>query len=59
MEQVFSGFNAVYAADDAYRVAHHGADLFPAVRAATAVTIIEPGSEGRVVYEVDGVRVLA
>lgn len=59
IEQVVSGFNTVYAADDAYRIAHHGADLFPAVRAATAVTILEPGPAGRGVYEVDGVRVLA
>jgi len=59
VEQIVSGFNTVYAADDAYRIAHHGADLFPAVRAATAVTIHEPGPEGSVVYEVDGVQVLA
>ena len=59
VEQIVSGFNTVYAADDAYRVAHHGADLFPAVRAATAMTILAPGPEGRPVYEVDGVQVLA
>ncbi len=59
VEQIVSGFNIVYTADDAYRIAHHGADLFPAVRAATAVTILEPGPEGRVVYDVDGVQVLA
>jgi ribonuclease Z len=59
VEQVVSGFNAAYTADDAYRIAHHGADLFPAVRPATAVVIHDPGPEGSVVYEVDGVRVLA
>ncbi len=59
VEQVVSGFNTVYAADDAYRIAHHGSDLFPDVRAATAVTILEPGPEGSVVYDVDGVQVLA
>jgi len=59
VEQVVSGFNAAYTADDAYRIAHHGADLFPDVRPATAVTIHDPRPEGSVVYEVDGVRVLA
>jgi len=59
VEQVVSGFNNVYAADDAYRIAHHGSDLFPAVRAATAVPIVEPGAQGSVVYEVDSVQVLA
>ncbi len=59
VEQVVSGFNTVYAADDAYRIAHHGADLFPDVRSAKAVTILEPGPQGRVVYDVGGVQVLA
>ncbi len=58
-EQVVSGFNVAYAADDAYRVAHHGEDLFPAVRAATAVVISEPDPHGSLVYEADEVRVLA
>jgi ribonuclease Z len=59
VEQVVSGFNVAYVADDAYRIAHHGADLFPDVRAATAITIEDPVPGGSVVYEVDGVRVLA
>lgn len=59
VEQVVSGFNTVYAADDAYRIAHHGGDLFPDLRAATAVTIEDPGTRGSLVYDVDGVRVLA
>ncbi len=57
--QVVSGFNTVYAADDAYRIAHHGAELFPDVRPAAAEIIHGPGPEGSVVYEVDGVQVLA
>lgn len=59
VEQVVSGFNVAYVADDAYRIAHHGADLFPDVRAATAITIDDPVPGGSMVYEVDGVRVLA
>lgn len=59
VDQVVSGFNTAYTADDAYRIAHHGADLFPDVRPASSVTILDPGAEGRVVYEEDGVRVLA
>lgn len=59
VEQVVNGFNLVYAADEIYRVEHHGEDVFPDPLAATAVVIQEPGPEGRVVYESDGVRVLA
>ena len=59
VEQVVNGFNLVYAADEIYRVEHHGEEVFPDPLAATAVAIEEPGPEGRIVYESDGVRVLA
>ncbi len=59
VEQVVNGFNLVYAADEIYRVEHHGEEVFPDPLAATAVVIEEPGPEGRMVYESDGVRVLA
>ncbi len=49
----------VYAADEAYRIAHHGQDIFPGTLSAAAVPILDVGPEGRVVYEMDGVRVLA
>jgi ribonuclease Z len=59
VEQIVSAFNVVYAADEAYRIAHHGKDIFPATLSAAAVPIEDAGPEGRVVYEADGVRVLA
>jgi ribonuclease Z len=59
VEQIVSGFNTVYAADDAHRMAHHGDDLFPPVRPATVHSILEPDPAGSGVYELDGVRVPA
>lgn len=59
VEEIVSAFNVVYAADEAYRIEHHGADIFPGVLAAAAETILDVGPEGRVVFEADGVRVLA
>jgi ribonuclease Z len=59
VEQIVSGFNTVYAADDSHRMAHHGDDLFPPVRPATVHTILEPDPAGSGVYELDGVRVPA
>ncbi|MCR9104136.1 MAG: MBL fold metallo-hydrolase [Gammaproteobacteria bacterium] len=59
VEQVVNGFNLVYSADEAYRIAHHGEGVFPEPLAAAAVPIERPGPEGKVVYESDGVRVLA
>lgn len=59
VEQIVSAFNVVYAADEAYRIAHHGQDIFPGVLPAAAEPIVDAGTQGRVVYESDGVRVLA
>ena len=59
IEQIVSGFNLIYAADEAYRVAHHGNEVFPTALAATAVPIPNPGPEGSLVFEAEGVRVLA
>lgn len=60
IDQVVEGFNAVYTADDAYRTAHHGEDLFPVgLRPAIASVIEDASVSGTVVYENDGVRVLA
>jgi ribonuclease Z len=58
--RVVDGFNAIYALDDQYREAHHGTDVLDARRApADAHTIDDPGPEGRVVFERDGVTVTA
>ena len=59
VEQIVSAFNVTYAADEAYRIAHHGKDIFPGSLSAAAVPILDVGPEGRVVYDSDGVRVLA
>ena len=60
VQRVVDGFNAVYALDDQYREAHHGTDVLDArVEPAVPHTIDDPGAEGRVVYERDGVTVTA
>ena len=59
VEQIVNAFNVVYTADEAYRIAHHGKDIFPGPFSAAAVPILDAGPEGKVVYEADGVRVLA
>lgn|GEM_PF-87842 len=60
VRRVVDGFNAVYALDDRYREAHHGEDVLDArVQPAVPHTIDDPGAEGRVVYERDGVTVTA
>lgn len=60
VQRVVDGFNAVYALDDKYRQTHHGADILDSsVEPAEPHTIPDPGAEGRVVYERDGVTVTA
>ena len=60
VQRVVDGFNAVYALDDKYRQTHHGADILDStVEPAVPHTIPDPGEEGRVVYERDGVTVTA
>lgn len=57
---VVSGFNAVYAADDAYRLAHHGNELFDvSLRPAIASTISDAGINVKIVYDKDDVKVTA
>ncbi|MEC9464773.1 MAG: MBL fold metallo-hydrolase [Myxococcota bacterium] len=60
IERIVHGFNQIYAVDDAYREAHHGADHFPVdVARARPSLIPDPGVVGQVVYEQDGVKVSA
>jgi ribonuclease Z len=59
VSRVVDGFNAVYALDDNYRVAHHGEEVLPPEAGrAVAHTIDDPGM-GSVVYERDEVTVTA
>lgn len=55
VEQVVDGFNAVYALDRGYRVAHHGADLMPPALHELQARTIGTG----VVHEADGLVVRA
>lgn len=55
VERVVNGFNEVYALDDGYRTAHHGAALLPPDAAALASRPIQPG----VVLDRDGLKVTA
>ncbi len=60
VERIVTGFNHIYALDDAYREAHHGPTHFPIEFAPGETGLIpNPGAAGQVVYEKDGVRVLA
>ena len=61
VETVVEGFNAAYAHDEEYRVAHHGADIMmPSGRGGTAMPInFAEGIASGVVYNKDGVVVTA
>lgn len=60
VERIVDGFNLVYGVDDAYRVAHHGAEFFPIdVARAQAQHIQPPGIHGQTVYEEHGIRITA
>lgn len=60
VEQVVEAFNDVYALDERYRNAHHGDDILQlGVVAAKVRRIEDPGVDGAVVYDEDGVVVRA
>ena len=61
VERVVDGFNLVYTADEVYRRAHHGEDVFPSdvVLPAEARRFEDPGADGAIVYEEGGVVVKA
>jgi ribonuclease Z len=61
VDAVVAGFNAAYAFDKDYRVAHHGADINPPAGAggeARAFTV-DPQTLSVVVFESDGLKVTA
>ncbi|HSN83889.1 MAG TPA: MBL fold metallo-hydrolase [Polyangiales bacterium] len=58
--RVVDGFNRIYALDYNYRTAHHGDVIFPPdTTGAEAKLILEPGPDGSIVYEENGVTVSA
>lgn len=60
IDRIVDGFNLIYGVDDAYRVAHHGAEFFPVdVARAQARLIQPPGVMGQTVYEQDGIVIRA
>lgn len=60
-DKVVAGFNAAYAIDSTYRVAHHGPGIaHPTGFGGTASLIALPeGTDSQVVYDKDGVRITA
>ncbi len=60
VERVVDGFNRIYALDYNYRTAHHGEALFPSgTTGADAKLILDPGPDGSLVYDENGVSVTA
>ncbi len=60
IQRVVDGFNRIYALDYNYRVTHHGDSIFPpATTGADAMLILDPGPDGSIVYEENGVTVRA
>lgn len=57
---IVAGFNAAYATDSRYRIAHHGAVIVPPGGAgAVALPFALPAGDAAVVYQQDGVTVTA
>lgn len=57
LARVVKGFNAIYALDDNYRTAHHGADILPPEIAPATPNTVD--GNGEIVFEQDGVTVSA
>lgn len=59
VEQVVSGFDAAYALDNGYRIAHHGPAVVPPEGAGAAALPFPLPGAGRLVLSEDGVKVRA
>jgi ribonuclease Z len=60
VDSVVAGFNQAYTLDVGYRIAHHGAEVMPAVAAgAQAQPFALPDAQGAIVYAADGLVVRA
>lgn len=58
VERVVAGFNAAYAHDFEYRIAHHGAALVPPGGAGMAARpFVVPDADGHVLIDADGLRI--
>ncbi|MBK6414193.1 MBL fold metallo-hydrolase [Sphingopyxis sp.] len=59
VERVIAGFNAAYALDNGYRIAHHGEAITPPAAAGAAAMPFAIPATPTVVYAGDGLRVTA
>jgi ribonuclease Z len=59
VDAVVSGFNAAYAQDNSYRIAHHGEDIVPPSGAGATAMPFAMDGDSRVVLEKDGLTVTA
>lgn len=59
VEQVVAGFNAAYAIDDTYRIAHHGEDVVPPTGGGSEARVFEMAGPSEVVFERGGLKVTA
>ena len=59
VEDVVDGFNAFYATDKTYRIAHHGEDIVPATGGGARAFPFKIGSDPVVILERGGLRITA
>lgn len=59
VQSIIAGFNAAYALDNGYRVAHHGPDIVPPAGAGATAIPFELDSDAALVFDQGGVRVTA
>lgn len=59
VEAIVAGFNAAYATDNTYRIAHHGTEVVPPSGAGGIARPFEMGGPATVVLEKDGLKITA
>lgn len=59
VEAVIAGFNAAYATDNGYRVAHHGAKLVPPGGGGATAIAFEMTANSAIIFDQGGVKVTA
>jgi len=59
VESVVEGFNAAYAVDDSYRIAHHGEEVVPSTGGGGEAKAFDMPATSAVVYDNGGVRITA
>lgn len=59
VEAVIDGFNAAYATDNVYRIAHHGEEVVPSTGGGSEARPFEMAADSVVVFERNGLKVTA